>query len=288
MIFKYFKYIINKNNFRGFFMKDNKKGYIFIDTNIYLQMKCKDILRKLRDIANNYDILIPAIQMHEIQENLSKKYINNDFESLLNNIKNNYEEDIIKRTNKLLEDMKKFKENSFKELIDFLSEQEIIPFSAENYIGAQNRKESSRPPYTQKNNNNHDYYDSLIWENILYYDKLKSNDLYIYTKDKGFLNKRKSDIHELLKSEWKLIQKGELKIYKDNEDNYEDDNNYSYDDSLTIINDEERANRYITEANSIIEEIENEYRKLLSMGINPLAMAEFFSIKFSDIKEGYK
>lgn len=131
-------------------MKDNKKGYIFIDTNIYLQMKCKDILRKLKDIANNYDILIPAIQMHEIQENLSKKYINNDFESLLNNIKNNYEEDIIKRTNKLLEDMKEFKENSFKELIDFLSEQEIIPFSAENYIGAQNRKESSRPPYTQK------------------------------------------------------------------------------------------------------------------------------------------
>lgn len=131
-------------------MKDNKKGYVFIDTNIYLQMKCKDILRKLRDIANNYDILIPAIQMHEIQENLSKKYINNDFESLLNNIKNNYEEDIIKRTNKLLEDMKKFKENSFKELIDFLSEQEIIPFSAENYIGDQNRKESSRPPYTQK------------------------------------------------------------------------------------------------------------------------------------------
>lgn len=131
-------------------MKYNKKGYIFIDTNIYLQMKCKDILRKLKDIANNYDILIPAIQMHEIQENLSKKYTNNDFESLINDIKNNYEEDIIKRANKLLEDMKEFKENSFKELIDFLSEQEIIPFSAENYIGAQNRKESSRPPYTQK------------------------------------------------------------------------------------------------------------------------------------------
>lgn len=90
-------------------MKDNKKGYIFIDTNIYLQMKCKDILRKLKDIANNYDILIPAIQMHEIQENLSKKYTNNDFESLINDIKNNYEEDIIKRANKLLEDMKEFK-----------------------------------------------------------------------------------------------------------------------------------------------------------------------------------
>lgn len=41
---------------------------------------------------------------------------------------------------------------------------------------------------------------------------------------------------------------------------------------------------YINEANSVIEEIEDEYRKLTSMGINPLAMAEFFSIKFSDIK----
>lgn len=270
-------------------MKDNKKDYIFIDTNIYSQIGFKDILKKLKDISNNYSILIPSIQIHEIQENLSKKYISNDFEPFLNKIKNNYKEDIIKKAEKLLKYIKEFEENSFKELVDFLSEQEVIPFSSENYIGAKNRKESSRPPYTPKNNNNHDYYDSLMWENILYYDKLKSSDLYIYTKDKGFLNKSKNDINELLKAEWKLIQRGELKMYKyenndsDNEGNYKDNNNYPPDDTLIVMDDEKRANRYINEANSIIEEIENEYIKLISVRINPLVKGEFFLIKFNII-----
>ncbi|MCZ9889263.1 hypothetical protein [Brachyspira hyodysenteriae] len=89
--------------------------------------------------------------------------------------KNSYPDDLKKLAKQLKEDANKLynklinnKKNIVKEIFDFLGKQEIIPFSAENFVGAENRVHSERAPYRNKKDGNkkHSHYDSMIWESL--------------------------------------------------------------------------------------------------------------------------
>lgn len=247
----------------GVIMSDNKKNYIFIDTNIYFSEKKSNLLNKLEKISKKYNIIIPSVQLHELQshiaDNCNRK---NNFEQALHNLsevyreENSYPDDLKKLAKQLREDADKLydklinnKKNIVKGIFDFLSKQEIIPFSAENFVGAENRVNSERAPYRNKKDGNkkHSHYDSIIWESLLYYKKLENANLYIYDKDGDFLNDDKDNVNELLKTEWEFIQKGKLILYKCNnkDENYED-------------NEEETNNQeYISQENTLIGNVIN-------------------------------
>uniref|UniRef100_UPI003F4C616C PIN domain-containing protein n=1 Tax=Brachyspira catarrhinii TaxID=2528966 RepID=UPI003F4C616C len=242
-------------------MSDNKKNYIFIDTNIYFSEKKSNLLNKLEKISKKYNIIIPSVQLHELQshiaDNCNRK---NNFEQALYNLseqyrdENSYPDDLKKLAKQLKEDANKLhdklinnRKNIVKEIFDFLGKQEIIPFSAENFVGAENRVNSERAPYRNKKDGNkkHSHYDSMIWESLLYCKKLENSTLYIYDKDGDFLNDDKDDINGLLKTEWELIQKGKLILYK-----------YDGKSENEEYNEEETNNQeYIHQENTIIERV---------------------------------
>lgn len=258
-------------------MSDNKKNYIFIDTNIYFSEKKSNLLNKLEKISKKYNIIIPSVQLHELQshiaDNCNRK---NNFEQALHNLsevyreENSYPDDLKKLAKQLKEDADKLydklinnKKNIVKEIFDFLGKQEIIPFSAENFVGAENRVHSERAPYRNKKDGNkkHSHYDSMIWESLLYYKKLENATLYIYDKDGDFLNDDKDDINGLLKTEWELIQKGKLILYKyDNkaEDNNEEETNNQEDISNeNILIEKYNYDNYIFEISNLINKAQH-------------------------------
>ena len=215
---------------------NNTKKYLFIDTNIYKSMDSKNINEMIENIAKEYIIVVPSIQIHEMKEHLADRYIQkNKIEKAIDIIANQYDNDKSYYNNKikddinkmkdmakkLLDDILEYKKMEFDRLIECLQKGHIIEFSSENYVGAENRKITYRKPYNKDNlkekENNHDYYDSLMWESMLYNKELNMQNLFISTEDKGFLNNDKNDIDELLKVEWKLIQKGELIFLNKNE-----------------------------------------------------------------------
>ena len=127
-------------------MSDNKKNYIFIDTNIYFSEKKSNLLNKLQKISKKYNIIIPSVQLHELQshiaDNCNRK---NDFEQALDNLskkyreENSYPDNLKKLAKQLKEDADKLynklidnRKNIVNGIFDFLGKQEIIPFSAEN------------------------------------------------------------------------------------------------------------------------------------------------------------
>ena len=44
---------------------NNTKKYLFIDTNIYKSMDSKNINEMIENIAKEYIIVVPSIQIHE-------------------------------------------------------------------------------------------------------------------------------------------------------------------------------------------------------------------------------
>ncbi|MEI0609435.1 PIN domain-containing protein [Brachyspira pilosicoli] len=263
-------------------MHNNKKDYIFIDTNIYFNEKKSNLSHKLEKISKKYNIIIPSVQLHELQSHIADNHNRtNNFEQALSKLyesyrdENSYPEEFKKIAKQLKEDANELynklinnRKKIVKEIFDFLGKQEIIPFSAENFVGAENRVNSERAPYKKKEGSKkHLYYDSLMWESLLHYKKLENSTLYIYSKDGDFLNDNKDDINELLKTEWKFIQKGELILYKcDNkeEDEEEKTNNTEYSENVLLEIDKSyinQMNSLINKAQSIIRFIKIQYRR---------------------------
>ena len=279
-------------------MPNNKKDYIFIDTNIYFNEKKSTLLNKLEKISKKHNIVIPSVQLHELQSHIADNYNRtNDFEKALSELSRLYREEnsypdnlknmakeLKEGANKLYNELINNRKNIVKEIFDFLGKQEIIPFSAENFVGAENRVNSERAPYRKKEGNKkHSHYDSLMWESLLYYKKLENATLYIYDKDGDFLNDNKDDVNELLRTEWEFIQKGKLILYKCNnkdendEDNEEETNNqeypkYIYAENMLIErnrydNDIYEINNLINEAEDIINSIKFQLRKGMKIRI---------------------
>lgn len=273
-------------------MPNDKKDYIFIDTNIYFNEKKSNLLHKLEKISKKYNIIIPSVQLHELQSHIADNYNRtNNFEKALLELsklykeENSYPKDLKESAKQLKEDSNKLydklinnRKKIVKEIFDFLEKQEIIPFNAENFVGAENRVNSERAPYKKKEGNKkHSHYDSLMWESLLHYKKLEKSTLYIYDNDGDFLNDNKDDINELLKTEWKFIQKGELILYKcDNkeEDEEEETNNTEYIVQGNVISESNMNMGYnfslynlINRAENIINSIKFNYRKGIKIRI---------------------
>lgn len=252
-------------------MPNDKKDYIFIDTNIYFNEKKSNLLHKLEKISKKYNIIIPSVQLHELQSHIADSYNRtNNFEKALLELSKLYKEEnsypkylkesakqLKEDSNKLYDKLINNRKKIVKEIFDFLGKQEIIPFSAENFICAENRVNSELAPYKKKEGNKkHSHYDSLMWESLLRYKKLENSTLYIYSKDGDFLNDNKDDINELLKTEWKFIQKGELILYKcDNKDEDEEEkiNNTEYTENVLL----EIDKSYINQMNNLIDKAQN-------------------------------
>ncbi|SFB93639.1 hypothetical protein SAMN02745150_01379 [Brevinema andersonii] len=211
------------------------KQFIFIDTCMFREWNIKNIEKNLKQIQNEFRIIIPSEQLHELQKHLLSKYIayedKNIEEGIDRFLADNPEhkdkpaidkkiEKLKTAYNELNQKIEEIKREECSNIIDFLKQQLIISPSIEDYLGAKNRVHSEMAPYTKKEQSNHKHYDSLHWEILLNSKEIpEGSTLYIYTKDKGFFhnNTHSQGLHPLLIQEWAILKKGELKLYMHNE-----------------------------------------------------------------------
>ena len=75
-------------------MPNNKKDHIFIDTNIYFNEKKSTLLNKLEKIWKKNKIVIPGVQLHELESHIADNYNRtNDFEKALSELSRLYREE---------------------------------------------------------------------------------------------------------------------------------------------------------------------------------------------------
>ena len=211
------------------------QSFIFIDTCMFREWNIKNIEKNLKQIQNEFRIVIPSVQLHELQKHLLSKYISYEDKNieegidrfLADNPEHKAKAAIDKKIeklktayNELNQKIEEIKREECSNIIDLLKQQLIISPSIEDYLGAKNRVHSEMAPYTKKEQSNHKHYDSLHWEILLNSKEIpEGSTLYIYTKDKGFFrnNTHNLGLHPLLNQEWAILKKGELKLYMHNE-----------------------------------------------------------------------